>query len=49
MLVTGYNKQLSDSLDALRRENRYRYFVEIERIADVTLWPAGTHRTARVM
>jgi len=43
MLVTGYNKQLSDSLDALRRENRYRYFVEIERIAGrhpVACWHA---------
>lgn len=33
ILAIGYDKQLSDSLDALRRENRYRYFVEIERIA----------------
>jgi len=32
-LGTGYDKLLVGSLDALKRENRYRYFVEIERIA----------------
>jgi len=39
-LATRFDKRLSDSLDALRRENRYRYFVEIERIA-------GRHPVAR--
>ena len=39
-VATGYDKLFKDKLDALKRENRYRYFIELERLA-------GRHPVAR--